>query len=122
MKDVIIIGAGPAGITAGIYIKRANLNPLILYKDISSLEKTDKIENYYGFANPISGQELYKNGINQAKNLNIDLKQEEVINIEILENNQYKVKTNLDEYITNSVILATGNKRNTPKIARNTGI
>ena len=47
--DVAIIGAGPAGITASLYTKRANLKTLVLYKDESSLEKADIIENYYAF-------------------------------------------------------------------------
>lgn len=68
MYDVIIIGAGPAGISAGLYTKRANLKVLILYKDQSALEKTEHIENYYGYENGISGKDLYKTGIQQAKN------------------------------------------------------
>ena len=58
MYDVIIIGAGPAGITASLYIKRGNLNPLVIYSDKSSLEKTEKIDNYYGFENGIDGKKL----------------------------------------------------------------
>ena len=60
MYDVIIIGAGPAGISAGLYVKRANLKVLILYKEQAGLEKADFVENYYGFENGISGRELYK--------------------------------------------------------------
>ena len=81
MYDVIIIGAGPAGISAGLYTKRANLKVLILYKDQSALEKTDWIENYYGFENGISGKDLYETGIQQAKHLGIPVKKEEVTKI-----------------------------------------
>ena len=116
MYDVIIIGAGPAGISAGLYTKRANLDVLILYKDKSALEKTECIENYYGFENGISGKELYKTGIQQAKNLGIDVKKEEVTNIQFGENNQYMVMTEKETYKTKTVIFATGNKKNTPKI------
>lgn len=116
MYDVIIIGAGPAGISAGLYIKRANLKVLILYKDQSALEKTEWIENYYGFENGISGKELYKTGIRQAKNLGIDVKKEEVTNIQFDEKNQYVVMTEKESYKTKTVIFATGNKKNTPKI------
>lgn len=117
MYNTIIIGAGPAGITAGIYLKRANVEPLILYKDTStSLEKAGKIENYYGFENPIEGKELYKKGIQQAENIGIDIRQEEVVNIEMISKNTYKVVTNIEEYICKSIIIATGNKRNKPKI------
>ena len=62
MYDVIIIGAGPAGITSGLYIKRANLNPLIIYNDKSSLEKTEKIENYYGFEKGIDDAMVGRSG------------------------------------------------------------
>lgn len=116
MIDVIIIGAGPAGITAGIYAKRGNLNPIIFYKDKSSLEKTNNIDNYYGFENGITGKELYENGIKQAQNLGIEVKNEEIINIEIINSKTFKVITNTNEYMTKAIILATGNKKNTPKI------
>lgn len=115
MYDSIIIGAGPAGITAGLYIKRANFNPLIIYNDKSSLEKTEKIENYYGFKNGIDGKKLYEDGIKQAKNLDIDIKNEEVIKIEF-EEDGYSVITSKNKYNSKVVILATGNKKNTPNI------
>ncbi len=116
MYDSIIIGAGPAGVSAGLYIKRANLRVLIIYKDESALEKTDFIQNYYGFENGISGKDLYKIGIQQAKQLGIDIKKEEVTNIQIGQENQYIVVTENGSYATKTVILATGNKKNTPKI------
>ena len=118
--DIIIIGAGPAGISASLYTVRANRKTLILYEDKSSLEKTDKIENYYGFENGISGKDLYETGIKQAKNLGVDVKKEEVIKIEMNMNNKdnYKfiVTTSNNVYKSKAVILATGNKKNKPKI------
>ena len=113
--DVIIIGAGPAGISASLYTKRGNLKTLVLFEDKSSLEKADKIENYYGFKNGISGEELYKTGIEQAKNIGVEVKKEEVIKMEIIQNG-FKVQTSKNEYKTKTVILATGNKKNKPKI------
>ena len=62
MYDVIIIGKGPAGISASLYTIRANLKTLIIGMNDSALTKTEKIENYYGFAEPISGQYLLKQG------------------------------------------------------------
>lgn len=85
MYDVIIIGGGPAGVTAGIYIKRAGFNVLILTNENSSLQKTDKIENYYGFENPISGKDLYENGIKQAERLGINIIKKEAISIKYSE-------------------------------------
>ncbi len=113
--DVIIIGAGPAGISAGLYTQRANKKTLIIYNEKSSLEKANKIENYYGFPNGISGKELYQNGIMQAKNLGIELKKEEVIKIEKIKET-FVVSTSTRKYISRNVILATGNKKNTPDI------
>ena len=113
--DVAIIGAGPAGITASLYTKRANLKTLVLYKDESSLEKADIIENYYGFKKGISGKELYQEGIEQAKKLKIEVKKEEVLKIELVPEG-FMIKTSNLEYIAKAVILATGNKKNKPKI------
>ena len=115
MYDVIIIGSGPAGVTAGLYTKRGNLNTAIIYKDESSLEKAELIENYYGFEKGISGKELYIKGIEQAQNLNIDVKNEEVVNIQIT-NDGFNIVTDKAEYNAKTLIFATGNKKNTPKI------
>ena len=89
--DIIIIGAGPAGISASLYTVRANKKTLVLYEDLSSLEKTHKIENYYGFENGIDGKDLYETGIRQAKNLGVDVKKEEVIKIEMENNTNYRL-------------------------------
>jgi len=115
MYDVIIIGAGPAGISAGIYAKRANLNVLILYHGISNLEKATMIENYYGFENGISGEDLYNAGINQAKNLGIQVKNEEVLNIEKV-NEKFEITTTENKYEGSTCVLATGNKKLKPNI------
>ena len=48
MENVVIIGAGPAGISAALYTARGNLKPLVIDNGIGSLEKAEKIENYYG--------------------------------------------------------------------------
>ena len=115
MYDVIILGAGPAGISASLYTKRANLKTLILYNDKSGLEKASLIENYYGFKNGITGEELYNTGIEQAKNIGVEVLKEEVVKIE---NNieHFNVVTTRNEYQAKNLILATGNKKNRPKI------
>ena len=115
MYDVVIIGAGPAGISAGIYAKRANKNVLILYYGTSNLEKATIIDNYYGFEEGISGEELYNNGIKQAENLKIDVKKEEVLNIEKT-NDDFIIKTTENAYNSKTVIIATGNKKLRPNI------
>ena len=112
--DCIIIGKGPAGISAGIYLKRSNWNVLIIGKDGGALEKTSKIDNYYGFSNTISGHELLTQGLEQANRLGIILETDEVIGIEKEKN--FIVETRNTTYETKTVILATGTNRNTPKI------
>ena len=110
MYDCIIIGKGPAGISTAIYISRSNLKCLVVGKDETALKKAKSIENYYGFESPISGEELFRRGINQAKNQNIEIKNDEVLDIEYL-NNSYLVKTVNNEYETKTVVLATGKNR-----------
>ena len=112
MYDVIIIGAGPAGITAGLYTQRGNLKTLIIHNGKTSLESASKIENYYGFENGITGKELYFKGIKQAQNIGIDVKSEEVIRLEMIEN-CFKVKTTKNEYISKTIIIAMGTKKRT---------
>ena len=114
MYDCIIIGAGPAGISAGLYAKRANLNVLILYYGESNLEKATKIDNYYGFEDGVDGATLYNNGIKQAENLGIIVKNEEVLHIDKLEN--FTVTTASSEYESKTVIISTGNKKIQPNI------
>lgn len=119
MYDVIIVGAGPAGISASLYTVRGNLKTVVIYKEKSGLEKAKNIENYYGFENGIKGEELYKIGIEQAKNLGAKILNDEVTNIQIemQENEQiFKVQTLSNEFKAKTVILATGNKKNKPNI------
>lgn len=116
MYDVIIVGAGPAGISASLYAKRGNLNVLVLYRGESQLEKAHMIDNYYGFPGGISGKDLYEAGIEQAKKLGVDVKEEEVTNIEMIDLGKYKVKTEENEYETGAIIIATGNKKVKPNI------
>ena len=56
MENIIIVGAGPAGISAALYAARGNMDPLIINTGIGSLEKAEKIENYYGLEKPLSGK------------------------------------------------------------------
>ena len=116
MYDVIIIGAGPAGISAGIYTKRAGANVLVLYYGSSELKKAGRIDNYYGMVNGISGEELYFNGIEQAKNLEIELMEKEVLDIDINEDFTFEVNTTDEKFSTKSIIIATGNKKIRPNI------
>lgn len=114
--DSIIIGAGPAGISASLYIKRANMNVLVLYKGISQLEKAHKIDNYYGFVDGIDGKKLYEDGIKQAKNLGVEVLEKEITDIEISEDKLFKVKASEEIFEGKTIIIATGNKKVKPNI------
>ena len=112
MYDVIIIGMGIGGITAGIYAKRAGLNVLMFEKSAPGgmLQKIDKIQNYPGFSE-ISGPDLALNLFNQVKEVGVPFKFEEVIDIEITDESK-KVITKNGTYEAKNVIVATGR---TPK-------
>ena len=116
MYDSIIIGAGPAGISAALYLKRANKNVLVLYYGESQLEKAHKIDNFYGFKDGISGKDLYQNGIDQARNLGVEVLNEEVLDIKNAGLNTFDIKTINNEYQAKSVVIATGNKKLKPNI------
>lgn len=113
MYDSVVIGKGPAGITAAIYLKRAGFNCLVIGKDGGNLEKNGKIQNYYGI-DEITGKELLIKGIKQAENLGIEVITDEVIELEY--NNNFLIKTINNKYEAKTIILATGNKRKTPNI------
>lgn len=114
MENIVIIGAGPAGISAALYAARRNMNPLVINNGIGALEKAEKIENYYGLEQPLSGKELYERGIAQAKALGVRILDAEVLGISGFDT--FTVKTTAGDFDTVSVILATGGKRSAPKI------
>lgn len=109
-SEVIVIGSGSAGITAAIYLKRANANVVIIDSDAPGglLNKISIVENYPGYGK-ITGPDLAYNMFMQMMDLNISYKQEKVI--DIIDNGEVKiVKTETNEYITKSIIIATGRK------------
>lgn len=110
MYDIIIIGAGPAGLTSAIYACQARKNILLLEKESygGQILKADKIKNYPGF-NEISGFEFATKLYNQVNALEPDIKFEEAI--EIKSYDDYKeVITNKNSYKTKSMVIASGAK------------
>lgn len=104
--DLIIIGGGPAGLTAAIYARRANLNVLIIdYSQTNKLSKIANIENYPGF-NSISGFELDQNFRKQVQDLSIEIIDEKVIEIK-----QHTIFTSNNEYEAKTILIATGSKQ-----------
>lgn len=114
MANVIIIGNGPAGISTALYTTRAGINTKIIGKDHGALGKASEIENYYGFSEPISGKDLISDGIEGARRLGAEIISDEVLGITY--GNKLTVITNSGEYEADSVVLATGTSRTTPKI------
>ena len=109
VKDLIIIGAGPSGVSAAIYAKRANLDFIIFEKFAigGQVINAFEIENYPGF-NKIFGSDLAINFMNNLTALNVEVKYEEVVSLEKNED-IFILKTSLDNvYYAKNVILALG--------------
>jgi thioredoxin reductase (NADPH) len=106
MYDVIIIGKGPAGLSAALYTVRSNLRTLIIGRNDSKLLKADKVDNYFGFAQTISGRQLLDAGDIQVKRLGAEIMLDEVISID--KNDFFRVSTATDSFMCKSILLATG--------------
>lgn len=115
MYDVIIIGKGPAGVSASLYTSRSNLKTLIISKNDNLLNKAEKIENYYGFSKGISGKNLLEEGEKQTLRFGTEIIEDEVIDIKS-NNNTFLVITAINTYECKSLILSTGYSYNKVKI------
>lgn len=107
MRKCVIIGAGPAGMNAALYLKRAGIEPIIIEKDVPGGEmlKTDKIENYLGFES-ISGGELALKMSIQLKDLGINIIRDKVIKVRY--DDKFIVECEKEQYVSDYVIVATG--------------
>ena len=115
IDNVIILGSGPAGLTAAIYAARANLRPLVLEGELSStsdqpggqLMLTTEVENYPGFISGIQGPELMSNFRAQAARFGAQLLSEKAVRVDF-SSRPFGVWTATDEYRARAVIVATG--------------
>ncbi len=109
MYDVIIIGGGPAGLTAAIYARRANKSVLVIEKGGfgGQITFSPKVENIPGFAE-VTGNEFAEKLVEQALGLEADVECAEVLSVE--KNSTIKVTTDSGEYEGKSLIIATGAK------------
>jgi len=107
--QVIIIGGGPAGLTAGIYSTRAGLNTLLLEKMVpgGQITTSEWVENYPGFPQGISGFDLGQLMEEQARKHGLEIRMTEVVGM-ALSGNQKTVKTSEGDYTANTVIIAGG--------------
>ena len=107
--DVVIIGGGPAGLTAGIYAGRAQLKTVIVEKGLpgGQIAQTDEVENYPGFPEGISGPELASRMVRQAEKFGARIVMDEVLGLEKAEGG-YLVRGYERNYRARAVIVATG--------------
>ncbi len=110
--DVIIIGGGPAGLTAGLYASRARLTTLLLEKSAlgGQVIKTERIENYPGFVSSISGFELIHNLEEQAKGFGLTITSAAAESITPINGRLIQVASSEGEFRTRSLIIATGSE------------
>jgi thioredoxin reductase (NADPH) len=109
MEDLIIIGAGPAGLTAGLYASRARLKTVLLEKLApgGQILTTDFVENYPGFPEGLSGFELVDRMKRQAENFGLKIEGKEVVRLELTPEKKV-VHTNKEILETKALILTTG--------------
>lgn len=112
MTDILIIGSGPAGISAALYAARAGTDTLVISSGQSALFKAHMIENYYGGSIP--GDELYEKGIAQAKALEIEIKEDQVVGLGF--DGDFIVTGEKSQYKAKAVIIATGSARKAPPL------
>ena len=130
-KKVIIIGGGPAGVSASLYTVRAGIDTSLIIYEESALDKAENIENYYGFPGGISGAELKKRGLEQARALGVRILEEEVVGLamDFVESKtegdedagkasemKLIVKTSQADHPADAVIIAMGSQRKAPDV------
>jgi len=109
--DLIILGGGPAGLTAALYASRAKLDTLLIEKSLpgGQISITDWVENYPGFPDGISGMELARKMEEHARKFGATIILEEVVDVDLKADPKI-VKTTRREYRTQTIIVATGNE------------
>ncbi len=111
--NTIIIGSGPAGLTAALYAARAELKPLVIagLTPGGQLMLTTEVENYPGFPEGIMGPELMDNMVKQVKRFGTEIINENVTSVDFA-NHPFLIKTDSAEFKTKTVIIATGAEAN----------
>ncbi|DAC51272.1 MAG: thioredoxin-disulfide reductase [Candidatus Thermoplasmatota archaeon] len=109
VRDVVIIGSGPAGYTAGLYTARAMLNPLMFagYMSGGQLMLTSDIENFPGYPQGIGGPEMMMQLREQAERFGLEVQDRNVESVD-LSQRPYKVVVEGEEFLTNAIIISTG--------------
>ena len=116
MKQLVIIGQGPAGISAALYAVRGGADVTVVANGAGALARAGLIQNYYGFEDGISGRELIEAGVRQAEKLGVRMVRGELFGIEYGEEG-FAVKTSAGTLDAGAAVIACGTQRNTPPIA-----
>jgi thioredoxin reductase (NADPH) len=112
VRDVIIIGSGPAGYTAAVYAARGKLNPLVFEGSVTAggaLMQTTEVENFPGFPDGVMGPELMDALRKQAERFGAELVSDDVVAVDLTVSPKV-VKTETDTYLAKAVIIASGSK------------
>ena len=106
--QVVIIGGGPAGVSAALYLARANIKTAIVENGPGALARAHKIDNFYGIA--ASGPKLYAEGLEQARALVVEIIQDEVLAVEYFDSFALTLKNQTEPLSAPVLLLATGTK------------
>ena len=116
MRHVLVIGRGPAGISASLYIRRGGFDVTVVAKDDGALTRAERVENFYGQPEPVSGPELIRLGVAGAKRLGVKFLEAEVVAL-TAEAKGFSAKTAAGDTLTaDVVVLAAGVSRSAPSI------
>ena len=109
VRDVVIIGSGPAGYTAGLYTARAMLDPLMFagYMSGGQLMLTSDIENFPGYPQGIGGPEMMMQLREQAERFGLEVQDRNVESVD-LSQRPYKITVEGEEFLANAIIISTG--------------
>lgn len=119
MASVLVLGAGPAGVSAALYARRGGSEVTVVHKGAhtGALGKAELIENYYGLEAPVSGGELERRGIAGAKSLGIEFVEDELVELAYADDfKSFRAKSARAVYEAEAVIIAAGASRKTPAL------